>query len=1077
MKKNTTSYPFLRGGGEMGELTNNYDWASTPVGAIDQWPQNLRNTVSMILSSKFPMFLWWGEDLIQFYNDAYRPSLGNNGKHPQALGQKAVDCWEEIWNTIYPLIQKVRLKNKSAWSEDLLLPIYRNGAIEDVYWTFSFSAITGDDDNVEGVLVVCNETTEKVKNLARIEEAKNELEFAIEAAELGVWDYNPTTNKFTGNLRLKNWFGISADGEILLSTAVDCIIEQDQKRVSDAILKSLNYESGGNYDIEYTIKNPVTNELRTVRAKGRAWFGADNTAYRFNGTLQDITERKKAQKEIAKANHLTNLSVKSAGIGVFNIDLATGNIEYTPSFALILTGDSTKKEISRQAFIKHIHPDDLEERAIALKEGVKTNEFYYSPRIIWDDGTIHRMVVMGSNIFDASGNPVSFSGTVRDITVFENQKLALAEADIKFRNVTNSSPTGLWLSDTEGRITYINKTLIEWSGISHDGYTDGEWINYIFEDDRELCAELFQIAIADHSHYEVIFRLNKANGKTSWCRAAGDPYYNNDGSFAGYAGYCMDINEIIEGRKALMESEERFRSMIEEAPVATCLFMGRELRLEIANEIMLSYWNVDNSVMGLPLAEAVPELKGQPFLDILDEVFTTGVTYQATAAPALLNIGGIPGTYYFDFTYKPLFNAKGEVYAIMDMAIDVTEQVRARQKIENTQTALTGAIELAELATWSLDIKKNIFNYSIRYMNWMGITENLQTIDSAFVSLPEEFTEEVSAALKTASTKGSSGIYENVHPVVNRITGEIRIIHSQAQVVMDAAGNPEFLSGSAQDITKERKLQQELEFKVEQRTEQLQQANSELAEAIKALQQNNQELRQFAYIASHDLQEPTRKISIFSKMLKESLGSIDDRSRTYLNKINNSADRMGNLIQDVLAYSQLSKETDFFVPVDLDKVAKETITDFELSIEQSGAVIICKDLPVIDAIPRQMSQLFSNLISNSLKYKRVNVTPKITITAELLPKGTAPKLDKEKEYYRIEFMDNGIGFHQDYAEKIFDIFQRLHGKSEYSGTGIGLSICKKIIQNHHGHIEVRASEDIGALFVIMLPVTQNPVQD
>jgi signal transduction histidine kinase len=124
-----------------------------------------------------------------------------------------------------------------------------------------------------------------------------------------------------------------------------------------------------------------------------------------------------------------------------------------------------------------------------------------------------------------------------------------------------------------------------------------------------------------------------------------------------------------------------------------------------------------------------------------------------------------------------------------------------------------------------------------------------------------------------------------------------------------------------------------------------------------------------------------------------------------------------------------------------------------------------------------MSQLFSNLISNSLKYKRVNVTPKITITAELLPKGTAPKLDREKEYYRIEFMDNGIGFHQDYAEKIFDIFQRLHGKSEYSGTGIGLSICKKIIQNHHGHIEVMASEDIGALFVIMLPVTQNPVQD
>lgn len=1073
MEKITTPYPFLRGGGEMSELTSTFNWAATPVGAIDQWPQNLRNTISMILSSKFPMFLWWGEDLIQFYNDAYRPSLGDNGKHPLALGQKAVDCWQEIWDTIHPLIQKVQHQNISAWSEDLLLPIYRNGTLEDVYWTFSFSAITGDTDDVEGVLVVCTETTEKVMNLARIEEAKNELEFAIEAAELGVWDYNPTTNKFTGNTRLKNWFGLSADGEILLTSAIDVIIKEDQQRVSNAIRQSLKYESGGHYDIEYTIHNPVTNELRTVRAKGRAWFNDNKIAYRFNGTLQDITERKKAQKEIAKANHLTNLSVKSAGIGVFNIELATGAIEYTPSFAAIITGDSTKQETNRRAFTKYIHPDDLEARAIAIEEGFKTNEFYYSPRIIWDDGTIHRMVVMGSNVFDTVGTPVSFSGTVRDITILENQKLALDEADTKFRNVTDSSPTGLWLSGPDGRMTYINKTLMEWTGMSYDHYLSGGWINSIYEEDKPLCADLYTAASANLDHYEVIFRLNKANGKTSWCRAAGDPYFHRDGSFAGYAGYCMDINEIIEGRKALMESEERFRAMVEEAPVATCLFMGREMRLEVANEIMLGYWNTDNSVIGKPLAEAVPELNGQPFLGILDDVFTTGVTYQTTAAPALLTIGGIKSTYYFDLTFKPLFNDKGEVYAIMDMAIDVTEQVLARQKIENTQTLLRGAIELAELATWSLDIKNNIFNYSPRYMDWLGVTESIQPMCNAYVSLPDEFKEEVNTALKTAATKGSSGIYENVHPVVNRINGEIRIIHSQAQVVIDAAGNPEFLSGTAQDITKERKLQQELEFEVQQRTEQLQEANTELAEAIKALQQNNQELRQFAYIASHDLQEPTRKISIFSKMLKESLGSIDDRSRTYLNKINNSADRMGSLIQDVLAYSQLSKGNDIFVPVDLDKIAAETITDFELTIEQTDATIVCKNLPIVDAIPRQMSQLFSNLISNSLKYRRQDIAPSISITAELLPKGTAPKLDKEKAYCRIEFMDNGIGFHQDYAEKIFDIFQRLHGKSEYSGTGIGLSICKKIMQNHYGHIEVMASEDIGALFVIMLPITQN----
>lgn len=1046
-----------------------FDWNATPIGSMDLWPLSLRNTLSMMLSSKFPMFLWWGEELIQFYNDAYRPSFGENGKHPLALGQKAVDCWPEIWDIILPNIEKVRNENKSVWFEDLLLPIYRNGKIEDVYWTFSCSPIANDSGDIEGVLIICKETTENVNSHIHLKESKSELEFAIDATELGVWDFNPNTRKFTANARLKAWFGLTPDDEIPLSLAIEAIIEEDRQRVSDAIERSLTYEYGGGYDIEYTIRNASTNNLRTVRAKGRAWFDDNKMPYRFNGTLQDITERKKAQKEIAEANHLTNLAVKSAGIGVFKADLKTNTVKYTPAFAEIVTGDSTKKEIDREVFKAYIHPNDREERDLALKKGIKTNEFYYSPRVIWDDGSIHRIVVMGSNIFDESGNPVLFSGTVRDITLQENQRMALAEADIKFRNIANSSPTGLWLSDAENKLSYINNTLMEWTG----DYKNENCRNYIFKEDWLSTIGLFYNASANRSHFEALFRLNKANGTTSWCRAAGDPYFNSDGTFAGYAGYCMDINEIIEGKRALMESEERFRSMVEEAPVATCLFMGRELKLEIANEIMLNYWNVDRSAIGKPLTEAVPALKGQPFLDILDEVFTSGITYQATAAPTEISIGGTIGTYYFDFIFKPLFDSKGNVYAIIDMAIDVTEQVLARQKIESTQTALSGAIELAKLATWTFDINQQHFNYSARYMDWLGVTESIQSINDAYISLPPEYVEQVDISLKMAISPDSLGIYENIHPVINRITGQVRIVHSQAQIMYNAEGNPKTLSGSARDITKERKLQQELEFKVMQRTEELQKANAELAEAIGTLKQNNKELQQFAYIASHDLQEPTRKISIFSKMLKDSLGDIDNRSTTYLNKINNSADRMSNLIHDVLAYSQLSKNNSFYEPVDLNKIIIDTVNDFELTIENKSASITYNDLPVIDAIPRQMSQLFNNLISNSLKYNRPDVKPEISVVATFLPKGEDKRMDKQTDYYKIEFKDNGIGFNQEYAGKIFDIFQRLHAKSEYSGTGIGLSICKKIVQNHKGHIEVMSSEDTGTVFTVLLPVTQS----
>ena len=148
----------------MGELTRNFNWSETSVGSPETWPQSLRLTLSMILSSKFPMFLWWGEELIQFYNDAYRPSLGNNGKHPLALGQKGRDCWPEIWHIIHPLIEQVRTTGEATWSENQLIPIYRNGELEDVYWTFGYSPILGDDEKIEGVLVVCTETTETIKS-------------------------------------------------------------------------------------------------------------------------------------------------------------------------------------------------------------------------------------------------------------------------------------------------------------------------------------------------------------------------------------------------------------------------------------------------------------------------------------------------------------------------------------------------------------------------------------------------------------------------------------------------------------------------------------------------------------------------------------------------------------------------------------------------------------------------------------------------------------------------------------------------------------------------------------------------
>jgi signal transduction histidine kinase len=554
--------------------------------------------------------------------------------------------------------------------------------------------------------------------------------------------------------------------------------------------------------------------------------------------------------------------------------------------------------------------------------------------------------------------------------------------------------------------------------------------------------------------------------------------YDTDRNVSGVLVVATDVTQQVHSRVKVEVSEAKLKSVIATAPAGMGLFVGRELIVEMPNQTFIDIVGKGWGIVGKPLREAMPELitHGQPFLKILDDVFTTGRMYQSNGDQVIIVQNGVTTYNYYNITYTPLFDENNEVYAILDIAIDVTDAVMARQKAEDTGTALRGAIELAGLATWRYNIKDNTFSYSQRFMEWLGFSENTKPIDEAYNPLPADYVEQVDDAIRAAVTPGSSGKYENEHPVINRITGQIRIIHAQAQVTYDIEGNPEFLSGSAQDVTKERRLQQELEYQVKQRTEELQSANGELANAINALQQNNEELQQFAYIASHDLQEPTRKISIFSKMLMESIENIDGRSRTYLNKINNSADRMGNLINDILAYSQLSKDHNLIKPVDLEQVVTEAITDFELIIEQSGAAINYSNLPVIEGISRQMSQLFSNLISNSLKYRRPDTAPVINISGSTLSEAEINAiigLQRNTIYYKIEFNDNGIGFNQEYADKIFNIFQRLHGKSEYSGTGIGLSICKKIVLNHHGHIEATASKDKGAKFIVILPAKQN----
>lgn len=248
--------------------------------------------------------------------------------------------------------------------------------------------------------------------------------------------------------------------------------------------------------------------------------------------------------------------------------------------------------------------------------------------------------------------------------------------------------------------------------------------------------------------------------------------------------------------------------------------------------------------------------------------------------------------------------------------------------------------------------------------------------------------------------------------------------------------------------------------------------NRQLLENIERLETANKDLDLFAFMASHDLQAPLRKIRMFSdRLLAGNMSNMNNESRLYLTRIQEVSRRMQELINDILRFSKISAEGQSFQAVDLNLVIQDVLAEMETTIREKNAEVTIDELPALPASPVLMSPLFSNLISNALKYTRKNETPRVRIRYEEGP-ATAATNGKEPEirYGRIYIEDNGIGFDQKYAEQIFDMFRRLHSNAEYEGTGIGLALCKKIVDMHRGFISAIGRPGEGAVFIVSLPL-------
>ena len=527
----------------------------------------------------------------------------------------------------------------------------------------------------------------------------------------------------------------------------------------------------------------------------------------------------------------------------------------------------------------------------------------------------------------------------------------------------------------------------------------------------------------------------------------------------------MTINSELQERNEQLEASYEYSEVLFNTISESVLFLDKDLRVKSANKSFYkTFKESEESTEGRLIYELADKQWNIPGLRILlDKVMTENSQFNG-------------------YEVKHVFPEIGEKILLLNarrvirqlhgqqlilLAIeDITEYRRAEAIISEREAWMRNMLNSAPVL-----IRVSYSNNESHFFNksWLDYTGKKQQEESKEGWMKEIHPKDLDKYLEVSNSNISKRQAFQAEYRLRRHDGEYRWIQEVSQPTFSSSKDFSGFISSCTDIHDKKMANEELEERVEQRTLALQETNREL-------ERSNSELEQFAYVASHDLQEPLRKIVSFSDRLQKLENEIPATGVGYITKITDSAERMTNLIDDLLNFSRISKSTGHIEKIDLNKVLKDILIDLDLVVKEKKASIQVDKLPVIEAVHLQMEQLFHNLISNALKFSKPGIAPKIKIQPEAVSEKKLPENSKWNEpddYIAFSVSDNGIGFEDEFAEQIFVIFQRLNSSRQYPGTGIGLALCKKIVVNHGGEIYAKSREGEGASFHIILPIKQS----
>ncbi|HYG16987.1 MAG TPA: PAS domain S-box protein, partial [Bacteroidia bacterium] len=523
----------------------------------------------------------------------------------------------------------------------------------------------------------------------------------------------------------------------------------------------------------------------------------------------------------------------------------------------------------------------------------------------------------------------------------------------------------------------------------------------------------------------------------------------------------MTINHELQTRNNQLAEAQEYAEAIFSTIREAVIVLDGDLRVKSANSAFYSIFNVfENETVGRKIYELgngqwnIPPLRKLMEDVIPKNALITGYEVRHTFPDIGYKVMRLNARRVIHITHRQLF--------ILLSVQDITEHETALEIIKNREIIFREMANNAPVMIWVADKTRNRNFFNSTWLEYTGKTMEQEAGTGWKDGIHEE---DIKGFLHAYIENFEARKPFHLEYRLRRNDGEYRWVLDNGKPTFDLNGEFTGFTGSCTEIHDRRLLYQELEKKVQERT-------SDLKEANDSLERSNSELQQFAYVASHDLQEPLRKIVTFSDRLKEKYSeALPTEAKDYVGRIITSAQRMTGLIDDLLNFSKVIKLDDQFKKADLNAIIRNLKREFEVSISQKNAKVTADKLPVINAIPVQINQLFYNLIGNALKFATDEKPPEISITVQLPGAEMLDKfnLKKYSKYYEIIVKDNGIGFSQEYAEQIFVIFQRLNERKQYPGTGIGLALCRKIVNYHDGAIFSRSREGDGAEFHIILP--------